>query len=267
MVYVVWFLTAVFSVTWGLCLLLRGPAAGGHLAMMLAWLLPTVWSPTVAALLLTWWSSGATGVRREFRRVGYSRGSSRWLALAVLLPVATVAGAVFVARATGTSAPFTPAAAIPMMVVLQLATGAVGEELGWRGFLLPRLQSALGTIASWWVMAILWSLWHVAGIFFPGTPLQTAPPLLFLLTIVFFGVFLAFLFEQTSGSVLPTILAHLSLNVTLALGGASFASRAFWWTMVSLSGFVALIVTVNGKRRVEARHPRMSMARPFSRET
>jgi len=256
MVYVLWFLTVVFSVTWGLCLLLRGPAATGGLTMMFAWLLPTVWSPTVAALLLTWWSERAAGVRRELRRVGYSRGSGPWLVLAVLVPGAVVGGAVFAARAAGTAAPFTPAAAVPMMVVLQLATGAVGEELGWRGFLLPRLRSTLGTIASWWVMAILWSLWHVAGIFFPGTPLQVVPPLFFLPTIVFFGVFLAFLFERTGGSVLPTILAHLSLNVALGLRGATFASRPFWWTMVSIFGLVALIVTVAGpKRRVELSQP------------
>src|SRR5262245_33082804 len=253
MVFVAWFLTIVFSVTWVLCLLLRGPASNGDLRMILAWLLPTVWSPTIAALLLTWRSEGFTGVRRELRRLGYSRGSGPWLVLAVLLPAAAVAGAGFVARASGAAARFIPAAVAPMMVVLQLVTGAVGEELGWRGFLLPRLRSSFGMVASWWVMAIFWGLWHVAGIFFPGTPLQIAPPFLFLLAVVFFGVFLAFLFERTAGSVLPTILAHLSLNITLGIRGASPSSRAFWWTMVSLLGLVALVVTmIRVKPRVEA---------------
>ena len=144
----------------------------------------------------------------------------------------------------------------PEMVALQLSTGAVGEELGWRGFLLPHLRRPLGTIASWWVMGILWSLWHVAGMFFPGTPLQIAPPLLFLALVAFFGVFLAFLFEQTGGSVLPTMLAHLSFNVTLGFGGAPPSSLAFWWTMVSIFGLTALIVTLlHVKAAVEVHQP------------
>lgn len=45
----------------------------------------------------------------------------------------------FSARAVGHSAAFTPLAGIPLMIGLQIITGAIGEELGWRGFLLPRL--------------------------------------------------------------------------------------------------------------------------------
>ena len=44
---------------------------------------------------------------------------------------------------------------------MQVITGAVGEELGWRGFLLPRLGERMGAAAAAWVMGILWRLWHV----------------------------------------------------------------------------------------------------------
>ena len=128
---VVWFLASVFSVTWALCLVLRGPAANGNLLMMLAWLLPTVWSPTVAALLLAWRSEGSTGIRRELRRVSYRRGSGRWLALAAAVPIATVLTAVLVSRAAGHAAPFARASDLPFIVGLELVAGPVGEELGW----------------------------------------------------------------------------------------------------------------------------------------
>jgi membrane protease YdiL (CAAX protease family) len=243
MKYVAWFLAIVFGVTWGLCLLLRMRAASGDLAIMLAWALPTVWSPTVAALLLTGLSEGSTGVRRELRRVTYRRGSGKWLAIAAAVPIATVLTAVLVSRAAGHAAPFTSAGQLPFMVGLELVAGPVAEELGWRGFLFPRLQRQFGTIAGAWVMALLWSLWHVAGIFFPGTPLQVAPIALFLTTVVLMGVFLAFVFDRTSGSVLPSMIAHLCLNVTLGLGGAPPSSLALWWTMVSMLGVAALIAT------------------------
>jgi hypothetical protein len=51
-----------------------------------------------------------------------------------------------------------------------------------------------------------------------------------LLMIVSFGAFMAALFFRTQGSILPTILAHLSLNVTLGAGGAALSSAVLWWT-------------------------------------
>jgi hypothetical protein len=47
------FLAAVNSVPWALYFLLRDQAAEGEVWALFAWLLPTVWSPTVVALLLT----------------------------------------------------------------------------------------------------------------------------------------------------------------------------------------------------------------------
>jgi membrane protease YdiL (CAAX protease family) len=153
--------------------------------------------------------------------------------------------AVFIARAAGDAAPFIPSAAIPMMVVLQVLTGAVGEELGWRGFLLPRLGKRFGSLTAGWLTAILWSLWHVAGFFFPGTPqhdlMPRVPSLLF---VVMFGVFLAFLFNRTGQSIIATILAHLSLNITLGAGGVLLSSLVFSWIMLTVYTSVGVLITI-----------------------
>jgi hypothetical protein len=92
-------------------------------------------------------------------------------------------------------------------------------------------------------MVTLWSSWHIAGFFFPGTPQHMMPPLLNLLFIVFFGVFLAGIFNRTGESVLATMLAHLSLNIGLAMGGVRLSSLWLWWTLVAVFGAVALAIT------------------------
>jgi membrane protease YdiL (CAAX protease family) len=241
------FLVIVYAVTWVLCLILR-PFAGESLSVMLVWLLPTVWSPTVAAIALSVSRDRVTGVRRALAPLRYTRGTLRWMGVALLFPAFAVAASVAVARSAGQGAPMTPAIAIPMMIALQIATGATGEELGWRGFLLTRWNSRMGVVRAAWTMGVLWALWHVAGAFFPGTPLQIAPPALFLLVIATFGVFLAFLFDRTR-SVLPTMAAHLSLNVTLGLGGAQITSPTFWRTLASIMVASAIIITVAWNRR------------------
>ena len=144
------------------------------------------------------------------------------------------------------------------MVVIQLLTDAVGEELGWRGFFLPRLAARFNQTAAAWMMAVLWSLWHVAGYLFPGTPHQTFPIVSSLLFVVSFGVFLAFVFNRTGMSVIGTILAHLSLNVAMGFGGVDLSSIVFWRTLTVIFGalaFVAVIAPGRPRIRKEADLP------------
>ena len=243
------FLAAVNSVPWGLYFLLRKPAAEGEVWALFAWLLPTVWSPTIVALLLTRWADGPTGVREALARLRYPGDGIRWLAIAAAVPASATATAVFAARGAGEGAPFVPLVAVPFIVVMQCLTGAVGEELGWRGFLLPRLRTRCGRVPAVWAGAGLWSLWHVSSFFFPGMPQQSVPPLLFLLAVTFTGVFLGLVFIEGRDSVLATMVAHLSANITLALRGADVSSLVFWWALFAVYGGVALAGTVRMVKR------------------
>jgi membrane protease YdiL (CAAX protease family) len=56
--------------------------------------------------------------------------------------------AVSIARAAGDGGALIPSAAIPVVLVLQIITGGVGEELGWRGFLLPCLGKPIGDMSA-----------------------------------------------------------------------------------------------------------------------
>jgi hypothetical protein len=250
------FLVSVFGVTWTLLLVLRAVEVQGELWAVLAWILPTVWSPTIIALVLTRSMEGPGAVRKEIRmRLSYRRGSGRWLLLAGIAPPLATAIAVLTARAAGDPSPFIPPAAIPAMFVVQLVTGAVGEEFGWRGFLLPRLGKRFGEITATWVMATLWSLWHVAAFFVPGMPHQIMPPLSSLLFVALFGIFLAFVFNRAGESILATILAHLSLNIASGFGGAQLSSIVFWRTLVAIFGALAVLIALASRTRPPHKAP------------
>ena len=250
------FLAAVNAVPYALYFTLRDQAAEGQVWALFAWLLPTVWAPTVVALLLARWTDGPAGVTRALQGLRYRRGARRWLVVAAAVPVVATATAVSVARTAGDGAPFIPLVALPFIVAMQCVTGAAGEELGWRAFLLPRLQSRFGPLPGLWLGAGLWSLWHVPSFFFPGMPQQLVSPLLFLLPVTFTGVFLGFVFTKGGDSVLAAMIGHLSVNVTMALRGASVSSNAFWGTLLVVYGLVAVAVTLAQRR------PRRSRSGP-----
>ena len=155
------FLISLFSITWGLGSLLPLDPNGG-LGSFLATLLPSVWMPTILAVIFAGLAGGAVGIRKELRtRLRYTSGSARWFIVAGLIPIFVTVIAILGARMAGDVAPFVSRDGIPMMVVVQVITGATGEELGWRGFLLPRLGRQFGEIRAAWVMGVFWALWHV----------------------------------------------------------------------------------------------------------
>ena len=116
-----------------------------------------------------------------------------------------------------------PAAAfIPLYFLLQATTGiipsvahALGEEIGWRGFLTPRLVGALGFTRGVFVIGVIWTAWHVPILLFAdynsGTPWWYALPC-FLVLVVSISFPLAWL-RLRSGSVWPCAMLHASHNL------------------------------------------------------
>jgi membrane protease YdiL (CAAX protease family) len=232
------FIVLANAVTWLACLLLRSTFAAGHLWALFTFLFVTVWSPTVIALALSFAFEGAPGVRRLLGSLFRGFSKNKWYLIGVLVPVAAVASAIIIARYLHAGAAFLPLAALPMTVGLQVITGAMGEELGWRGFLLSRLQRRLTPRLAALVTSINWALWHLPAFFFPGMPQQQLPPIAFLLMVAAFGIFLALLFNRT-GHVASTMLAHFFFNMSLAIGGAILGS-VFIWTLAFIFSMVAI---------------------------
>ena len=232
------------------------------LSGFLAAFLPQVWAPTVISLILVGVSLGARGIRAEVvERLRYRRGSAPWLALAAITPAVATAFAVAAARFAGDGAAFTPSQAIPFAIGMQIITGAVGEELGWRGFLLPRLRKHYGPVTAAWVMGSLWSLWHLPAWFVPWLPHQRFRLHRRSFMTACFGVFMAFVFYRAGESVIATILAHLSLNIMTAMGGVRLSSFVFWTTLATMFSVVAIWASIAMSRSVRIRRQEADMSR------
>jgi membrane protease YdiL (CAAX protease family) len=94
--------------------------------------------------------------------------------------------------------------------------GQAGEELGWRGFALPRLAASFGLGGASILLGILWATWHLPLflIEFPGSDTfgQSFP--LYALQVTAISVTMAWLWASTRGSLLPVMLFHAAVNNT-----------------------------------------------------
>jgi membrane protease YdiL (CAAX protease family) len=191
------FVVLVYGSTWGLKVSLQSAAAAGSSRAAYVFLFGTVWAPTAAALFVAWLADGRRGCAELLRRVFSAPRGAGWFILAAVTPAAAAGLAVALARFFGESAPRPSLSLWPSIIGLQVVTGATGEELGWRGFLVPLLAHHMTFARAAILSALLWSGWHVAGTLFPGMGPATAPLLPFLSLVAMFGVFLAIVFART----------------------------------------------------------------------
>jgi membrane protease YdiL (CAAX protease family) len=118
------------------------------------------------------------------------------------------------------------------------AGGPVFEEIGWRGFALPRLQRLYGPLIGSLILGTLWALWHSPLFLIPswdtphGSFLDAA---LFLVWAVSITIVFTWVFNNTKGSVLMAILAHGSVNTA---GAAVYTLFPAPVVTGSITGFV-----------------------------
>ena len=104
----------------------------------------------------------------------------------------------------------------PVLLIVGQVWVVIGEEFGWRGFALPRLQARFGSLGASLLLGFLWSTWHLPMFFTPGSPQYTETfwmsYLPYVGAITFVTVVTTMLYNQTRGSVLVCMLLHASLN-------------------------------------------------------
>jgi membrane protease YdiL (CAAX protease family) len=187
--------------------------------------------PTSAAILLTALTRGRSGVRELLGRLLAWRVGLRWYLAVLLGPVALgllalVIGSFLGGPAVGLSAALRSADApwylllIVLLVnflLLLVVGGPLGEEVGWRGYTLPRLQADMSALAASILLGVMWGLWHLPLFWIPISDQSRVPLVPFLIYIVAWTLIFTWVYNNTAGSLLIAILFHATVNFTPAL--------------------------------------------------
>jgi membrane protease YdiL (CAAX protease family) len=108
-----------------------------------------------------------------------------------------------------------------LYVITFFGGGPLGEEIGWRGFALPRMQPRLGPLWGTLLLGVLWSCWHLPDFLTAskgggqgaGWMLFLTNFPVFFLAVISLAVMMTWIFNHTGGSIFIAILAHTSVNV------------------------------------------------------
>jgi membrane protease YdiL (CAAX protease family) len=265
------FLALAFGISWPLFavpLAFRGADAGiRQIVATVAWAL-AMWGPGIGALVATRLTAGRSLRTLHLNRLGTRRAYLwAWLLPPVLGLLAGLSTMAFGIARVDTSFPLirqsfeavpgglpvAPWVAVTIEILFSLTLAplintvfAVGEELGWRGFLLPRLEP-LGQWKAIVVSGAVWGFWHapavLQGLNYPSAPVLGT--LMMIVGCVLLGTIFSWLYLRTRSPWTPA-LAHGAFNATAGISILFLApfDRTWGGTPLSPPGWLGMVLVV-----------------------
>jgi membrane protease YdiL (CAAX protease family) len=207
-----------------------------------------VFIPAILAILLTAMTEGGKGVGVLWKKLTPLRIDFKWYLIAFGLALGSRFAISVLAILFGWTTTFHLYDWTPLQyVIIGVFTiiGALMEELGWRGYVLPKLLERRSALASALIVGIPWGILHL-GLTFPGQMNAGTSWVSTILFILGISVILTWLFIQTKYGIVAGIVFHAAQNFFVFLNGGMLAAGIFWesWllTAVTLAMAVTLIV-------------------------
>lgn len=242
------FFLLAFAASWALWLPLVWwtPSPVTRQALLVA----GTFGPSIAAVLILA-RNGRAGLRSELSEQWRWRLPFPLWVLILVAPAAIILLAIGIAQGLGAPAgewndPGQLYLIIPVFLYVVALGGPLGEEFGWRGFVLPQLQQRLHPTAAMVLLGLVWGLWHLPLFWIEGTVQQLIPLHTFLAQTTVTSVIYGWLWNKTES--LPAVIAlHAATNTAvgqLPVLPDTAGSMVPLWTAISVAAAIALTLAI-----------------------
>ncbi len=264
------FVALTFAISWAIWAAMVGASVSIATTTGLVLNVVATAGPSIAALIVAA-ALGGGELRRLLDGFSLKRVSVRWALVALLLPLGMVAVAIAVSvGAFGAALPIISTAVVGSILVefvrVVFLGGPLQEELGWRGFALPRLQVRQSAFSASVMLGLIWGVWHIPLYFVSGTGQQETAAgaglvfaiVAFVIWTVGLSVLFTWLFNQTAGSLIVVILFHTTVNLASFIPAAVGSPGAASFLYALVTWVVALIVAARLGHEHLATRPRVT---------
>jgi len=205
-----------------------------------------VFIPALMAISLTALSEGKIGVQSLLGKLAQWRVSFKWVIIAVALALMMRLTISLIALAMGMIPaiqlrPMSPAQFVVLALILFIF--AIPEELGWRGYALPKLLEHRSPLVAGLIVGVLWGSLHLA-LHLPGMTYAGLPLLPTLFQLIGLSVLITWLYTRTGGNVLLTSLFHAAQSFFFIVNVGIPPTQLVWLMAGVYLGLAIIIVIV-----------------------
>src|ERR671911_2559227 len=217
--------------------------------------------PSLLGIVLTAIVLGRSALRKLLVRLLIWRVNPLWYLVMILGPVALAGGVVALNALLGGPALSLgmPLLGVAVFLAFSIFPGsALGEEIGWRGYALPRLQAGRSALSASLIIGALWGVWHLP-LWLTGEPGRT-PNLYagFVLSTIGLSVILTWVYNSTGGSLLMVVVLHATANLPVSLLRDLLGERAATLPLLLYFGLMVVaaivVVVVYGPAHLSRKH-------------
>lgn len=218
-----------------------------------------VFGPAIAAIVITSFTAGKAGLQTFRQSIRDRRAPWQWYLFVLLgIPALVMLGIIVQPGALEGFKGFTISllAGYPFYLFATFLGVGLGEEPGWRGFALPRMQKQYGPLSGTLLLGVLWSCWHLPDFLTAskgggdGTGLVTFltnfP--IFTLAVISLAVIMTWIYNHTKGSLFIAILAHASVDAPEAAGWTALfpavSMIGLHWAIFMAFGIPAILILI-----------------------
>jgi len=199
--------------------------------------------PILGAILVAYFTRGKWGLTNYINSLRDTKFSLKLFLFSIspmlLYPVVAIVISLFSNQTSQGFAQLSPIWWISLLVS-SLAYG-IGEEAGWRGFALPRLQARMSALWAIFILTIFHALWHIPFFYyrlhFEGFALVG-----FFIGMLAGGIIMTYLYNESGGKTLLPILFHTAVNITSQLSLETFPEVVY--TLVTLQIITAVLIVI-----------------------
>jgi membrane protease YdiL (CAAX protease family) len=211
-------------------------------------------------VVVTLCTEGPPGLANLFRRLTIWRVGVVWYVLAVGVPLlVAVVAQLLHSMTVGGPVGVTVSTPVPLMLLLALLV--VGEEIGWRGFALPRLQARYRGLTASLVLGSLWACWHLVNATIPGLEAYRSSFPAFFFFVIGQTIVFTWLWNRTRGSLLLMWVLHAMVNVSLGLFFVGEQAHEWWFAGGALAVVALGVLLLDRAELARGAPPRLAPSR------
>ncbi len=212
------FFPLAIGISWsvGVPLAVTAASRAGRPSMPFSLHYLVAYGPMIAAFLLTWVEDGRAGIRELLARILKWRVRPLWWLVAASPLIALGFLAIGDRLFQGQWMDFDLLGRVQFLpdlgwgaLILWVFTFGFGEEIGWRGYALPRLQKGRSALSATLILSLFLALWHVPAFFYLYDPSILVA---WLIGMVAGAVVFTWLYNSSRGSILMVALWHGAFN-------------------------------------------------------